>query len=71
MTNIANLRLGQFDQLHVDLLKTTSLILNEFSLALVKTLFDADEEELEDALVDLEHRNIIHHSESADDIVFS
>ncbi|MDP8238076.1 MAG: AAA family ATPase [Candidatus Hatepunaea meridiana] len=71
MLKIANLRLSQFSKLHVELLKSASLILSDFSLKLIQSLIGGEEDVLEDALVDLEHRNVLHHVEKGDDLVFA
>lgn len=70
MRNIISLRLSRLPDNRVELLRVTSLILNYFSFDLIYHLFSIDSGELEDILIDLEHRNFLHHQDSGSQLIF-
>ncbi len=70
MVKITNLRLSKLSKTYIDLLKKASLLVGNFSLELISSLMEIDEEKLEDMLVDLEQRNFLHHSEFGDKVYF-
>ena len=70
MRNITSLRLSRLPEKYVELLRVTSLILNYFSFELISYMFPMENEELEDILIDLEHRNFLHHHESGAQLQF-
>lgn len=71
MLKIANLRLSYLEKIHIELLKTASLILGDFSLEMMQKLLNVDTDTLEDMLVDLEHRNLLHHVERGESLSFA
>ncbi len=71
MLKIAQLRLSQLEKTQCELIKIASLILGEFSLNLLEELLPQDLEALEVHLVDLEHRNLLHHLERGDQLTFT
>ncbi|MFH0765212.1 MAG: AAA family ATPase, partial [Calditrichota bacterium] len=70
MIRITNLRLSKLSKPRVELLKLASLLLGKFSLELAMALTKMESDEIEDILVDLEHRNFIHHSEAGALLIF-
>lgn len=71
MLKIAHLRLGYLNEKERNLIKNASLLLNEFSIPLLRQLLSFSTDTLEDILVELEHYNLIHHIEKGNDLLFS
>lgn len=70
MMTITNLRLSRLDNPDINVLKFASLLLGNFSLELISDLVDFDQDQLEEILVNLEHRNFLKHFESGDKLSF-
>ena len=60
MVKISNFRLSQLPPDYVRLLKPGSLILGDFSVELAQALLGLDRDTVEDMMVDLEDRNLLH-----------
>lgn len=63
LQKISRFRLSQFAPDYVRLLRAGSLILGDFSLDLAGQIVPVDRDALEDIMVELEHRNIMHNLE--------
>ncbi len=71
MKKIASLRLNPLAPEQLELIRLASLVLGDFSLELIQELIEQEEERVEEMLIDLEHRNILHHIEKKGALLFS
>jgi len=71
MLKIAAFRLTQLPPDYSKLLKIGSLVLDEFSIDLAQAFTSMEQDPLEDMLVDLEHRNLLHHLDHGGKLAFA
>jgi len=70
LLKISNFRMSQLAPDYVRLLKAGSLILGDFSIELAQQFVPLDRDSLEDVMVDLEDRNLLHNLDRGDRLSF-
>ncbi|MDK9699016.1 MAG: AAA family ATPase [bacterium] len=71
LVKITNLRMGKLPTEQIELLKTAALLIGDFGLPILQTLSKLDSDSLEEALVNLEFRNFLHHFEHNGQLLFA